>query len=44
MKRTFRPRIKIAKRRHGFLKRLKTKAGRSILNNRKNKGRKILAR
>lgn len=42
-KRTYQPKVKHAKRKHGFLKRMRTKAGRIILKNRKQKGRKELA-
>ena len=42
MKMTFQPKTKQAKREHGFMKRMKTAAGRAILKNKRAKGRKVL--
>lgn len=42
MKRTYKPSIIKAKRKHGFLERLKTKKGSQILQNRLKKRRKFL--
>lgn len=42
MKRTFQPKNKQEKREHGFMKRMKTRAGRNILKARRAKGRKKL--
>lgn len=42
MKRTFQPKNRQEKREHGFMKRMKTRAGRAILKARRAKGRKKL--
>ncbi|MCK9438982.1 MAG: 50S ribosomal protein L34 [Patescibacteria group bacterium] len=43
-KRTYQPNAKRAKRKHGFLKRMKTKDGQDIIKRRKQKGRKKLTK
>jgi large subunit ribosomal protein L34 len=43
-KRTFQPKKRHRAKQHGFLKRMATKAGRNILQRRRNKGRKLLSR
>ena len=42
MKRTFQPKNRHEKKVHGFMKRMKTRAGRNILKARRAKGRKKL--
>ncbi|MBC8590882.1 50S ribosomal protein L34 [Wansuia hejianensis] len=42
MKRTYQPKKRQRSREHGFRKRMKTRAGREIIKNRRRKGRKKL--
>ena len=42
MKRTFQPKNRQEKKEHGFMKRMKTRAGRNIIKERRAKGRKKL--
>lgn len=43
-KRTYQPNAKRAKRKHGFLKRMRTKDGRDVLKRRRDKGREKLSK
>ena len=43
MKRTFQPKTRQEQKEHGFMKRMKTRAGRNILKARRAKGRKKLS-
>lgn len=43
-KRTYQPNAKRAKKKHGFLKRMKTKDGQNIIKRRKLKGRKKVSK
>ncbi len=43
MKMTYQPKKRQRSKEHGFMKRMKTRAGRAVLKARRNKGRKVLS-
>ena len=43
MKRTFQPKKRQEQKEHGFMKRMKTRAGRTVLKARRTKGRKKIS-
>ena len=43
MKMTYQPKKRQRSKEHGFMKRMKTRAGRAVLKARRNKGRRVLS-